>query len=257
MPLGGSARRTGRVGGVALAVPLLVVAGAVCGAGRAAAAPEAGRVVTSAEGGGIGVAVCVDGRIVRRLVRLDVSLPLLPVGGLTVRVGEPCGGRTPSGGSTPTQPPPTQPPPTTPTPSATPTRPAPPPSGPPSSGSPTAGPVSVPPAPPSSRTPADRGAVRPGSPSHSSPAYSPSPSPSLSPVAVSVSDPASASASASDDGKPGRAGGRPSVEPFDGQAAPASPDAGDGAARWWLLSMLAMLLPAALAALPRLTHRRG
>ncbi|SFF68003.1 hypothetical protein SAMN05216251_12422 [Actinacidiphila alni] len=66
-----------------------------------------------------------------------------------------------------------------------------------------------------------------------------------------------ASASASDDGKPGAAGGRPSVEPFDGQAAPASPDPGDGVARWWLLSMLAVLLPAALAALPRLTHRPG
>jgi hypothetical protein len=54
------------------------------------------------------------------------------------------------------------------------------------------------------------------------------------------------------DAKPGATA---PVPPFVAQPQP-SPGPDDSVARWWLLSLLVVLLPAALAALPRFAERR-
>jgi hypothetical protein len=257
VPLGCFARRGAAV---ALAVPLLVIGGTAAGADRASATPRPQSSAVSARSAGIHVAVCVDGRLVSRLVRIDLSLTLFPVGRLTVRVGDPCGNGPPPGTPTPVPTPtptpaptptPTSPPVPTPTPSPT-SAPTPPPTAVPTA----SGPGSVPPAPGTSPLPGSS-AGRPASSRTGSATAAP-------PVAVAAADHRSRTAVASgvrpapspappDDGKPREPA---AVPPFANRPPQASePD--DGAERWWLLTVMAVLLPAALAALPRYAaHRR-
>lgn len=182
---------------------------------------------------GVTVVVCGrDGRV-EVLVRVD-GVVLLPIGPVTVRVGDACG---PHPSAPPTAPPSTPPG----TPPATPT--GPPPVTPPPTTPPTTRPVTSPPPPPP-------------------PAASP---PAASPVAGSAPGPARKRPDPPVRSGPGRApAARVSASPSGAQAyalpqpggEPYPHGAGGGAARWWLLTMAVVLLPAVLAAVPYRTFRR-
>ncbi|WP_031515465.1 hypothetical protein [Streptomyces sp. NRRL F-5123] len=222
---------------VGAASALLLAAGPSAASTPAPATPHGSRGVT--------VVVCGrDGRI-GVLVRVSGAV-LLPIGQVAVRVGGTCGPRpgTPSPGT----PPPVTPPPTTP--------PTPPPGPPPvTPPPPTPPPATSPPAPPPATSPP---ATTPASalpvPTGTTPraaGYASGPdreSPRVRPAPGSASH-VYPTPSGTDDFALPQPGGEPHPH-----------GAGGGAARWWLLTMAVVLLPAVLAAVPyryRTSRRRS
>lgn len=250
-------RRRVRAASIAAIAGLLLLAMAI-------AAPAAATVSATA-GGGAGVTVVVgcldtpaghaagagvrcgvlavvcdgDGRAVTSVALVGLPLPI--PGALVVRVGGACPGMTAAPPPPPTSPPPTSPPPTSPSPSG-------PPTAPPTATAPT-GPGSAPPpsGPAPGAPPASEGSGQPpGSAASPAPAHAAGAPPAVSGAAASPRAAASA--------------GTPAPFTFDAAPPGASPlqDPSDSdASRWWLLSLLGVMLPAALsAALPRGSGRR-
>lgn len=234
-------------------------------AGHVQAAPvpaKAGGVTVAvgcspSAGCGVLLVTCGPGGQVTAVVRLAGTPPLLPLGGLTVRLGDRCG---PSAAAPPSSAPATVPPTS---------------GGPPSTGGPTGGPTTAPTGGPTGG-PAPSGPATTGS---SAPAVTAAPA--TSPTAAGpggVPAPGAGPTSASGPGPgpgPGAPAARTSPRPAAfgptttapgpaGTAGYAPPpmadepyDRGSGAAaRWWLMTMAVVLLPAALAALPYRQIRR-
>ncbi|WP_329173548.1 hypothetical protein [Streptomyces sp. NBC_01477] len=222
-----------------LAAPLLVVL-----AGQALATPRpapGGVAVTigcsrTGDACGISVVVCGPGGRVTHVVRLAGSPPLLPLGRLTVRTGGRCGVPDPPVTVAPTAPPTTA--------------------------APTAAPTTVPPPTAPGPTPTAAPSAAPGAAPTPSGAAAPAPVPA-GPVArgvhaLPVPSPSGASAPKT---PPRPAGPSPAAPAATAGALPPLADepydrgSGD-AARWWLLTMSAVLLPALLAAVPFRPARR-
>ncbi|WP_146088203.1 hypothetical protein [Actinacidiphila yanglinensis] len=240
---------------LARALPLAGALGllAVAGAGVAAAAPRpAGAGVDvlvgcAPDGGPCGVFVVLCGTDGRVAQVLGLSAPGSGAGGLVVRVGAPCGVR-PSA-----------------SPSSTPGGPAT--SAPASPGAPSTAPAPPPGTPPASAPPASS---PPGAASPTATAPAASASASARPAGPRAAGPVLVSVSAGPPPSSGRPA--PAHRPGAGSASPRArspevllplsqeppdPGPGDAGNRWWEVSLVAVLLPAALAAaVPRGASRR-
>jgi hypothetical protein len=243
----GARRAVARRFGAALTVALLASAGsegAAGAAGRTADSRSGGigvAVGCSADGArcGLVVVLCSGDGHVTEVLGLTGAAPGAGPGGLVVRVGGPC-----AVGSSPPSPPPSAPPSTPPTPPGAPTTP---PTAPPTTSSP-------PPGPAPSAGPA-------GAPTAAPPPSAQDRTPPVTRILVSASTrahPRPRPAPAPAGGRP-VGGGAPSGPAVVLPVAQQPPDHGpDGTwDRWWGLSLVAVLLPAALtAALPRGPGRR-
>jgi hypothetical protein len=254
----------------ALAAPVLGFGAVVIGAGQAAAVPSlpsppghsaaapagtdgsgrphrAGVLVSLGCSSGDGrcwtsVVICSDRGPLSQVISLIGYGQARPASGLTVRVGGPCGPKPP-----PATPPPGPPPPTPPAPPTPPTTPTPPVPAPPTATAPAAGAPAPRPGPVPSASPAQPA----GSTTRPRPAalVLPSPGPPAKPSGAPSATPA---ATPSHSGPPASTS-QAAVLPVAQEPSGTYPD---DAERWWLLSMMAVLLPAVLAALPRATDRR-